>query len=143
MSGPLREDRALVILISACALIFVAQWPRLARESHLDPSIELDALLAGALFAWLMVMPLVFYALSIVLTVVLRISGQRITGFSCRMGLFWAVLASTPLWLFAGLLAGFAPGPGFAIVSTLALATVLVFAGAGLITARNLGEGAL
>ena len=33
----------------ACALIFVAQWPRLSRAAFLDPSIELNARLAGAL----------------------------------------------------------------------------------------------
>ena len=28
-----REDRALAILMGACLLIFVAQWPRLSREA--------------------------------------------------------------------------------------------------------------
>lgn len=143
MAGEPREDRALVTLIAACALIFVAQWPRYAREAHFDASIGLDARLAAGLFGWLMVMPLVFYAVSIVVTIALRITGQGMPGFSVRMALFWALLASTPLWLLAGLLGGFAPGPGWTIVSSLAFAAFLVFAGAGLITARTLREGSL
>jgi hypothetical protein len=130
-AGP-REDRALAILLAACALIFVAQWPRLSREAFLDPSIGLDARMAGALFAWILIMPLVFYALSIILTLILRVPGHAV-----RMALFWALLASTPLWLLAGLLAGFAPGPGFGLVSAAALLAVVVFAAAGLMTARR------
>ena len=143
MVGAPREDRALAILLGACALIYVAQLPRFARESHLDAEKDLNALLAGGLFGWLMVMPLVFYVLSILVTLVLKVLGQNVTGFTCLMAMFWALLASTPIWLLAGLLAGFAPGPGFTIVSTLAFVTVLVFAGAGLITAKTAREGSL
>lgn len=143
MAGGPREDRALAILLGACALIYIAQLPRFARESHLEVDKDLNALMAGGLFGWLMVMPLVFYTLSILITLVLKALGQNVSGFSCRMALFWALLASTPVWLLAGLLAGFAPGPGFTIVSTLAFATVLVFAGAGLITAKTAREGSL
>lgn len=132
IAGEPREDRALAILLAACALIFVAQWPRLSREAFLDPSIGLDARMAGALFAWILIMPLVFYALSIVLTLFLRVPGHAV-----RMALFWALLASTPLWLLAGLLAGFAPGPGFGLVSAAAVLAVVVFAAAGIMTARR------
>ncbi len=132
ISGEPREDRALAILLAACALIFVAQWPRLSREAFLDPTIGLDARMAGALFAWILIMPLVFYAVSILLTLILRMPGHAV-----RMALFWALLASTPLWLLAGLLAGFAPGPGFGLVSAAALLAVVVFAGAGIMTARK------
>ena len=132
MSGAPREDRALAVLLAGCSLIFIAQWPRLARESHLDPSIALDARLAGALFAWLMVMPLVFHALAFALALILRLSGRAVTGYSVRMALFWALLASGPLWLFAGLLAGFAPGAGVAVTSGAALLAVVLFTAAGL-----------
>ena len=135
MQGPPREDRAMAVLFAGFFLIFIAQWPRLARESHFDPTIELNARLGAALFVWLMIMPLAFYVVSIVLTLILRAFGTGITGFQIRSALFWGLLASTPVWLFAGLLGGFAPGPGFTLVSTLALALVLVFAGAGLMTA--------
>ena len=50
-----REDRAIAVLMGACLLIFVAQWPRLALETHVDDSISLEARMAGALFGWLFV----------------------------------------------------------------------------------------
>ena len=61
--GP-REDRALVMLIAACVLVFVAQWPRLAREAHLTEQ-ELNPLLGGALLAWVFIAPLLLYALAL------------------------------------------------------------------------------
>ena len=140
MSGAPREDRALAVLLAACALIFVAQWPRLARESHLDPSVGLDARLAGALFAWVMILPLVFYALAFLIHIGLKVFGNDAPGFPVRMAVFWALLASTPVWLLCGLLAGFAPGAGFVAVSTLALFLVPLFAGAGLMNLRA-GQG--
>lgn len=63
LQGDRREARILVYLMLGCGLIFIAQWPRLAREAHLDEEVPLDALLAGALFAWVFIAPLVFYAL--------------------------------------------------------------------------------
>ena len=136
MDGPPREDRALAVLLGACALIYVAQWPRFSREAFLDASVSVEARMAGGLFAWLMVMPLVFYALSLALALVARAAGRPISGYACRMALFWGLLASTPLWLLSGLLAGFAPGSGLAIVSSAALLAVVVFTAAGLMTAR-------
>ena len=141
MSGPPREDRALACLMAACGLIFVAQWPRLSREAVLDPSIALDARLAGALFAWLMVMPLVLYGLGLLVLLLARGLGRRLTGFQVRMALFWSLLATVPLWLLAGLAAGFAPGPAFPLLSTLALGLVAVFTGAGILAAPKTEEG--
>ena len=133
MGGEPREDRLLACLLAACALIYVAQWPRLAREAWIDPSVGLDARLAGALFSWLMVMPLVFYALALLLAFLLRLVRSDVAGYECRAAVFWALLASTPLWLFAGLLGGFAPGAGWSLVSGLALAAVVVFVIAGIL----------
>ncbi len=141
MAGPPREDRALAILLAACGLIYVAQWPRLAREAHLDPSIALDARMAGALFAWLMLMPLALYALSLVLHLVLRASGVATTAFRVRQALFWALLASVPAWLLSGLIAGFeGGGAALTVVSTLAVAAVGFFTVAGLSVAGARAE---
>ena len=114
--------------MGACVLIFIAQWPRLSREAFLDPSISFDARLAGALFGWIMVMPLVFYALAMIVQLVLRAFGVTGAGFASRMALFWALLASTPLWLLTGLTAGFVgPGPGLTITGIAALGAFVVF----------------
>ena len=140
MEGVPREDRVLASLMAGCALIYVAQWPRLAREASVDPSVTVESLLAGALFAWLMVMPLVLYALALILAGSLKLIGGQATGYVCRAALAWALLASTPLWLFAGLLGGFAPGAGWALVSALALLAVVVFTGAGVSAVTQSGK---
>lgn len=136
MDGPPREDRALAIVMGACFLVFVAQWPRLAREAFLDPSIPLEARMSGALFAWLMVMPLFLYAFSLALQALLAVLGRRTSGFRVRMAIFWALLASCPLWLLSGLMAGFAGGgAGAMLVSALAFAAFALFATFGLVVA--------
>ncbi|RXV62240.1 YIP1 family protein [Roseovarius sp. A46] len=109
--GP-REDRALVMLIAACVLVFVAQWPRLAREAHLTEQ-ELNPLLGGALLAWVFLAPLLLYALALLSHGAARLIGGRGTAYGARLALFWAFLAASPLMLLRGLVAGFiGPGPG-------------------------------
>lgn len=111
-----REDRALVILIGACVVVFVAQWPRLAREAHLTEQ-ALNPLLGGALVAWLCIAPLLLYALALFSHGLARLTGGRGTAFGARLALFWAFLAASPLILLHGLVAGFVgPGPGLQLV---------------------------
>ncbi len=131
--GGAREDRALAILMAACLLIFVAQWPRLSREAFVDDTIALEALMAGALFGWIFVAPLAFYALALMTHWALRLSGITSSPYASRMALFWALLAAAPLWLLTGLMAGFA-GPGVALnlVGVVAFGAFLVFWIAGI-----------
>ncbi len=143
MSGPPREDRALAVLMGACFLIFIAQWPRLSREAFLDPSIPFDARMSGALFGWLMVMPLLFYVLSLVLKGIMALLRISVDGFRVRSALFWALLASAPLWLLTGLMSGFAgDGAGPMVAGILALGSFLTFAGFGLVAAVRSGQEA-
>lgn len=107
--GP-REDRNLIYLMIACLFFFVAQTPRLARESFIDGS-ELNMLLGAALMAWLFIAPLMFYALAGLSQLVLKLLRGNPTGHGTRLALFWALLASSPLVLLHGLTAGFV-GPG-------------------------------
>ncbi len=124
-----REDRALVILFAACLLIFVAQLPRLARADALvHDEVPFQAELATTLFAWLLVWPLLFYAIGSVTRLVAGLLGGRGTFYTARLALFWSLLASTPAWLFHGLVAGFVgPGPGLQIAGVLVLGSFLTF----------------
>ena len=134
VSGQVREDRALAVLMGGCVLLFVAQWPRLSREAHFDESISFDARLAGALFGWVLVAPLFFYLLALLTHMTLRLVGTVTTGFETRMALFWALLASSPAWLLAGLMAGFVgPGPVTTVTGLLAFGAFLMFWVAGTI----------
>lgn len=127
-----REGRALAILMGACVIVFVAQWPRLAREAHLTEQ-ELNPLLGGALLGWVFIAPLFFYALALIVHQISRLFGGRGSGYGARIALFWAFLASTPLILLHGMVAGFiGPGPGLAGVGVLWSAVFLWFWGAGL-----------
>ena len=78
-------------------------------------------------------MPLVFYALALLAQLIVRAFGVVQAGFACRITLFWALLASTPLWLLTGLVAGFTgAGPGLTIVGIAALGAFVIFWVAGL-----------
>lgn len=141
LGGPAREDRALAILMSACILVFVAQWPRLAREAHIDEAIQLSHRIGGALLGWVFIAPLFFYGLAAVTAVLLRVAGIRLSGFRSRMALFWALLAASPLWLLWGLVAGLVgPGPGLTAVGVAALAAFLFFWFAGIASAASFGR---
>lgn len=113
-----REDRALVYLLLACGIIFVAQWPAISREVALNPDgAPLQARLAITFFAWLMIWPLAFYGLGSLTHLIARPLGGRGSFYSARLALFWALLASTPAWLFYGLVNGFiGPGPAQTLV---------------------------
>jgi hypothetical protein len=108
-----REDRALAFLMAACLLIFLAQWPRLVRLSEgfelpagqVRP--ELDQLIAYAFLGSLIIWPLLFYLLAALSHLVARLLGGAGTWYGARLALFWALLASAPMILFYGLLAGF------------------------------------
>lgn len=67
-----REDRALAHLLIACGLLFVAQWPRLARAAAEDPSVPFEARLGGALMATLFMLPLILYGIAAASHLVLR-----------------------------------------------------------------------
>lgn len=101
-----REDRALMFLLAACGLMFVAQWPRLARAAELSEEVPLQGFLAGALFGWLFVAPLLFFALAATLHLGMRALRKNSSWFSARLVLFWSLLAIAPLLLLHGLLAG-------------------------------------
>jgi hypothetical protein len=137
-----REDRALATLIGACVLIFVAQWPLLSRQAHLDPSVPLDVRLGGALLGWLFIAPMAAYVFAALSHVLARIFGGAGSWFGARLALFWALLASSPLWLLNGLVAGLiGPGAALSAVGFVAICVFLVFWGAGLWEAERGGDG--
>ena len=102
LSAGRREDRALAILMAACFVIFVAQWPRLSRMAAVQET-ELSRLVAYEFFGWLMVWPLVFYALGGMLHLVAKLGGGKGSFYTARLALFWTLLASAPLALLYGL----------------------------------------
>ena len=107
--GP-REDRALVFVMAFCIVGFIAQLPRLAREAHLTGG-DLSMAMGGALMGSIFLLPLILYAIAALSHLIRKAFGRLSTGYSARLALFWSLLASTPLLLLHGLVAGFI-GPG-------------------------------
>ena len=127
-----REDRALAYLMAACIVIFIAQWPRLSRlaagfDGTGAEAPELSRLIAYELFCWLMVWPLMFYVIAAVAHAAAKVFGGQGDWYSARLALFWALLATTPMALLYGLMAGFlGPVVGANLVGVLWLLSFVV-----------------
>lgn len=127
-----REDRALAYLMGACALMFVAQLPRLARQAHITGE-DLNMLLGASLMALVFIAPLLFYVLAWLSHLIARLIGGRGSFYAARMALFWALLAASPLILLHGLVAGFiGTGPQLSLVGFLWFAAFMWFWVSGL-----------
>lgn len=138
LQGGAQEGRALAVLLGACLIIFVAQWPGLARAAYFDPSIPLDARMGGALMGTVFLVPLFAYALAALSHLVARAFGGKGSWFGARMALFWSLLAVSPLMLFQGLVQGFiGPGPALSVVGLLVLVAFLVLWANALIEAER------
>lgn len=134
------EGRALAILMAGCALTFIGQWPRLAREAHLQDQ-ELQPLLGGALLGWVFIAPLAFYLIAFLSHLVSRAMGGQGSAYGARLALFWAFLAASPVLLLYGMVAGFiGPGPALNGVGVLWCAVFLWF---WLSNLREAGWGAV
>lgn len=128
--GP-TEARALVMLLGACAVMFIAQWPAIARRVSLsdperwatEPGAYREALypeLGGALMGVLFFLPLIFYGLAALVQGGAHVLKRPLDGLAVRLTLFWALLAAAPLALLNGLVAGFmGPGPALTLVGAL------------------------
>lgn len=128
-----REDRALAVLMGACLLLFVAQWPGHARAAHMAPEVPLDARLTGALMGTIFLLPLLAYAVAAASHLLLRLFGGRGTFHGARVALFWAMLAVAPLMLLNGLVRGMiGPGPAETATGAVAALAFLAIWGAGL-----------
>ncbi|MCA1286929.1 YIP1 family protein [Salipiger bermudensis] len=134
--GP-REDRALMLVMAACALFFIAQMPALSRQAHLEET-ELNPLLGGALLAWLVLAPLLFYLVAFLSHLVAKLFGGKGSAYGARLALFWALLAATPLVLLNGLVAGLmGPGLQLTLVGLVWFAVFLWFWLSGLAAAQK------
>jgi len=112
-----REDRAIVFLMVSCFLIFVAQWPRLRRVSEgYEPSpwpedMNFEGMMTYTFFASVIILPLLMYGIAALSHVLARVFGGKGSFYSARLALFWTLLATSPLFLFYGLVRGLI-GPG-------------------------------
>ncbi len=97
LSAGKREDRALMYLMLACILIFVAQWPAMSRSAQMT-DVPIDAWRGGAVIGVMFVLPLLAYGLAFLLWLGLRPFGPA-SAYGTRLALFWAMLVVSPLML--------------------------------------------
>lgn len=132
------EGRALSVLMVASGLIFVSQWPGIARAAHLDPSIPFDARIGGALMATLFMLPLLAYGIAALSHVLARLAGGKGSFGGARMALFWALLAVSPLMLLQGLVRGMiGPGPALTATGIVVLVAFLIIWATALLEAER------
>ncbi len=144
------EPRALAFLFGACVLMFIAQWPGIARNAHLsnpdfvgNADTGLQAALAGALFSTVMILPLILYGVAALTQAFAWVIRRPIDGYAARLALFWALLASSPLALLNGLVEGFiGVGLELTLVGALWFGAFLWFWISGLRAARAAEEAA-
>jgi len=105
------EVRALLFVLIAGMMMFIAVMPYQAREAQLDPDIPLQARMYWSAFFYILIVPILIYLFAVLVWGVSRIARRQITGYEIRFTLIWAFLASTPVMLLMGLTAGFI-GPG-------------------------------
>jgi hypothetical protein len=132
------EARALAFLMLGCFLVFVAQWPRHARTVRLEGD-EFARLVAYDILAWLVIWPLVFYALAALTHLVSRSLGGRGTPATARLALFWSWLAASPLALLTGLLGGVTGSA--ALANAAGILWVAVFAAFWWLSQREAARG--
>ncbi len=138
LAAPMNEGRALALLMGGCVVLFIARWPALARQAHLQDD-DLQMLLGSSLFATVFMLPLLFYGLAFLGHLIARALGGQGSAYGARVALFWALLASSPLILLNGLVAGFI-GPGVQLTIVGVLWTV-VFAWFWIAGMRRVGWG--
>ena len=140
LEGTLSESRSLAILMGGCVGTFVSSWPALARQAHLESSDVTD-LMGGALLAWVFIMPLVFYVLSMMLWGIQRVLMGRARMDQVRILLFWSFFATLPVMFLHGLVRGFI-GAGAAqnIVGFVWFALLVWFVTSGFKAVAKLGK---
>lgn len=132
LTGERHEARALAYLLAAVIVIHIAQWPGMARAAFVQPDVPLSQRMFAAFLAVLAAVP-VLYGLAAVSHLVARALGGRGSYFAARIALFWALLATTPLMLFQGMVSAFSgPGPALDLTGFVVFAVFLWFWGSGL-----------
>lgn len=101
------EVRALLFVLIAGLMMFIAVTPYQAREAQLDPAVPLQARLYWSGFFYILIVPILLYLLALAVWPVVWLLRRPVTAYEVRFTLFWALLATTPVMILLGLTAGF------------------------------------
>ncbi|HET9068449.1 MAG TPA: YIP1 family protein [Amaricoccus sp.] len=104
VAAGLSEPRALMHLMLACLLVFVARLPAAVRSAGALPVEDgVSAAVSAHLFGWIAVAPLLGYGLAALIHLLARAFGGRGGFLAARAALFWSALATCPAILAIGL----------------------------------------
>lgn len=132
------EVRALLFVLIAGVMMFVAASPYQAREAELNTDVPFLARMYWSAFFYILIMPILIYLFAAIVWVLARIARRRVSGYEIRFTLIWALLASTPLLLLMGLTAGFiGAGIQLQVVGFIWIAVFGWFWAAGLLRAEG------
>ncbi|MFO1141072.1 MAG: YIP1 family protein [Amaricoccus sp.] len=96
----LDERRALMDLVLACILLFVASMPNALREARgLAIDDPVSAAVSAHLFGYVALLPLAAYGLAALAHLVARAAGGRGSFLAARTALFLSALAAAPVAL--------------------------------------------
>ncbi len=132
VEGGLSEARALIYLMLACLLFFVASTPNALRVSPAIDDPDANTISVTAFFFGMMfVAPLMFYAVAPVLHLVARAVGGTGSWLGARTALFWSLLQvavlTIPVSLIGAALDYGAPAAAGAVRDVLGIAAVLLW----------------
>ena len=104
------EGHALMYLVAACLLFYMAQLPEMVRQDLLSTSsAPLNAVAAARFLGGAILAPLFFYILAAFIGLIFRLFGVSLPWFHTRIALFWPLLAIAPASLIVGILRGLVP----------------------------------
>lgn len=116
------EPFAFSLLVLFLILALIAQYPAAARVTMLDPAIPVSPQLVGKAMGLLATIPFL-YGLAALSHLVARAFGGQGGWYGARIALFWALLATSPLVLLGGIVAGLiGAGPQLLLVAGLTFA---------------------
>jgi hypothetical protein len=101
------EVRALLFVLIAGMMMFIAVMPYQAREAQLDAEVPLQARIYWSAFFYILIMPILLYLVAFFLWPFVWLFRRPVSGYEVRFSLFWALLATTPVMMLLGLTAGF------------------------------------
>jgi hypothetical protein len=104
LAGGANDARALLHLMIACGLLFVASLPNALREARglaIDDPVQ--GAIAAHLFGYLALAPLLLYGLAALVHLAARAFGARGGFAGARAALFFSVLLAAPVALVAAL----------------------------------------
>ncbi len=104
MAAGLGEPRALVHLLIACGIYFVASLPTALRQARgIEADDPVSAAIAAHLFAWGALAPLAAYGLAALVHLAARAFGAQGGFLAARSAFFWSALALAPFAVLAAL----------------------------------------